>query len=291
MPRNDSSSSSSSSQHNSNNNETNTTSNYSSMGGASNHSGTSTSLSSSAPTSTGLTQSLAASISTLQSLQSLQATSGLLRQTTTGIGGNGNDNIAGPIEGDDASRMISESQRDNRDDNDVSNNHEENAAAKRKQIQSILGNQILSDFEKRLKIQDLMDGRGRARSSISSGFVGDSSSNSSTTHSTAATTDCNGRIVNHFGIPVNPNTNASFGALGLSRNNFISSKYSSNTTSKVGNCVHYERKCNIVAPCCQHIYGCRLCHDEHTVNTCGPMDRFAVKEIVCKECNMRQPTS
>lgn len=56
-------------------------------------------------------------------------------------------------------------------------------------------------------------------------------------------------------------------------------------------CVHYERKCNMVAPCCGKIYGCRVCHDEMTNLAHGPMDRFAVKEIICKECNTRQPCS
>ena len=27
-------------------------------------------------------------------------------------------------------------------------------------------------------------------------------------------------------------------------------------------CVHYERNCNIVAPCCQLVFGCRICHDD-----------------------------
>lgn len=52
-------------------------------------------------------------------------------------------------------------------------------------------------------------------------------------------------------------------------------------------CVHYQRKCNVVAPCCGVPFGCRVCHDEMST-ACGPMDRFAIKEIVCKECNTRQ---
>eukprot|EP01083_Nonionella_stella_P169783 576457_1 len=33
-------------------------------------------------------------------------------------------------------------------------------------------------------------------------------------------------------------------------------------TSDVMACVHYEGRCNIVAPCCGGIFGCRACHDE-----------------------------
>merc|ERR1719223_75232 len=52
-------------------------------------------------------------------------------------------------------------------------------------------------------------------------------------------------------------------------------------------CVHYERKCIIIAPCCGKIYGCRVCHDELTNGSHGQMDRFKIREIVCKECNVR----
>ncbi|GFH57675.1 RING finger and CHY zinc finger domain-containing protein 1 [Chaetoceros tenuissimus] len=56
-------------------------------------------------------------------------------------------------------------------------------------------------------------------------------------------------------------------------------------------CVHYERKCNVVAPCCGKLFGCRVCHDELTNGAHGQMDRFAIREIVCKECNTRQTCS
>ena len=57
-------------------------------------------------------------------------------------------------------------------------------------------------------------------------------------------------------------------------------------------CVHYERKCNIVAPCCNRVFGCRVCHDEMTpFPGHGPMDRFKIKEVVCKDCNTRQSKS
>jgi CHY zinc finger len=56
-------------------------------------------------------------------------------------------------------------------------------------------------------------------------------------------------------------------------------------------CVHYERNCLIVAPCCNRIFGCRVCHDELSPSGHPPMDRFAIQEVVCKRCNTRQPTS
>jgi len=56
-------------------------------------------------------------------------------------------------------------------------------------------------------------------------------------------------------------------------------------------CTHYRRKCNIVAPCCGGVFGCRLCHDEMTPTGHESLNRFAVKEVVCKECHTRQATS
>lgn len=53
-------------------------------------------------------------------------------------------------------------------------------------------------------------------------------------------------------------------------------------------CVHYERNCNIVAPCCNRVFGCRICHDELSPPGHPPMNRFLVREVVCKLCNTRQ---
>tara|TARA_B100001094_G_C18106023_1_gene758408 strand:- start:409 stop:1257 length:849 start_codon:yes stop_codon:yes gene_type:complete len=53
-------------------------------------------------------------------------------------------------------------------------------------------------------------------------------------------------------------------------------------------CNHYERECIIVAPCCQRYFPCRLCHDE---NSDHKINRFDIKEIICKKCNIRQNVS
>lgn len=54
-------------------------------------------------------------------------------------------------------------------------------------------------------------------------------------------------------------------------------------------CVHYERNCNIVAPCCNRVYGCRVCHDELSQTGHPQLNRFTIREVVCKKCNQRQP--
>ena len=56
-------------------------------------------------------------------------------------------------------------------------------------------------------------------------------------------------------------------------------------------CVHYERNCNIVAPCCQRVFGCRICHDELSDSGHPPMNRFLIQQVVCKNCNTQQPVS
>lgn len=56
-------------------------------------------------------------------------------------------------------------------------------------------------------------------------------------------------------------------------------------------CVHYERNCNIVAPCCNRVFGCRICHDEASAAGHPPLDRFTIREVVCKNCNTRQNAS
>ncbi len=56
-------------------------------------------------------------------------------------------------------------------------------------------------------------------------------------------------------------------------------------------CVHYERNCQIVAPCCNRVFGCRICHDELSPNGHSPMNRFSIREVVCKHCHTRQPAS
>ena len=53
-------------------------------------------------------------------------------------------------------------------------------------------------------------------------------------------------------------------------------------------CNHYERNCVIIAPCCNKEFPCRLCHDE---NSDHKINRFDIKEIVCKKCDQRQNVS
>ena len=53
-------------------------------------------------------------------------------------------------------------------------------------------------------------------------------------------------------------------------------------------CSHYERECEVVAPCCNQVYSCRLCHDNVEDHT---LPRFEIEEVVCRKCGERQLAS
>jgi CHY zinc finger len=88
-------------------------------------------------------------------------------------------------------------------------------------------------------------------------------------------------------------------------------------------CEHYDRNCTVVSPCCGLAFGCRICHDDcpvlppplasrriaaspanhkNKLNRRRSMpvdlggeedehhliDRFAIKEVICRECYTRQ---
>ncbi|KAL7522893.1 hypothetical protein ACHAWX_007774 [Stephanocyclus meneghinianus] len=141
----------------------------------------------------------------------------------------------------------------------------DSATVKRKAIQTIMRDTTLTDLEKRLRIQRLMDG-------------------SSTTNANSDARD--GRSGNVGGIGL-----LSTGLESVAANGTVGiSSATGGENGEVMSCVHYQRKNNIVSPCCNKVFGCRVCHDEMSA-ACGPMDRFAIKEIVCKECNTRQSSS
>jgi hypothetical protein len=139
---------------------------------------------------------------------------------------------------------------------------EDKSAEKRRAIQSIMRDTALTDLERRLRIQTLMDGSSNSNVNASAQRAG--SGGMVTSLLGSATGDSSSDV---------PMANAA----------------SISERREVVACVHYERKCNVIAPCCGVEFGCRVCHDdEMSSSACGPMDRFAVKEIVCKECNTRQ---
>lgn len=85
-------------------------------------------------------------------------------------------------------------------------------------------------------------------------------------------------------------------------------------------CHHYDRNCTMIAPCCGAAFGCRICHDDCPIlppkvtiqqarrryprssslpssftnmnstpeDTHHTIDRFAVREVICRKCFTRQ---
>lgn len=126
-----------------------------------------------------------------------------------------------------------------------SHNFEEDQTQMRRIIMSIRQDTSLTEYDKRIRIQALMDG-------------------------TATPCQENG-------------------------NHHHNSTSSAAEFAGEPNCPHYDCKCRIVAPCCNKIYGCRICHDEDVEqrpgnmdSNHGPLDRFTIEEILCRQCGMRQ---
>jgi len=165
------------------------------------------------------------------------------------------------------------------------NNEHETTMAKRRAIQQILSQSSLTERQRALQIQQIMNG-SNPRTIISQ--LQQEQQNHSLQQqqqqqkqqcktSTSVETICSD-MVNCLAQGI-----SSGGASVVS--SFVG------TGTGVLPCVHYERKCFIVAPCCGNVYGCRVCHDELTQEEHGPMDRTKVTEIICKECHTRQPRS
>ena len=136
---------------------------------------------------------------------------------------------------------------------------EDAALVRRRAIQAIMRDTSLSEADKRMQIQNLMSG-GR-------------------TTVTAPST------------PLLPHQQQGMaagvgGGPGTTNNNNSTDNNNNNAA-----CVHYERNCHIIAPCCQRIYGCRICHDELSEPTHPDMNRFMVERVVCKNCHTQQPVS
>ena len=170
---------------------------------------------------------------------------------------------------------------------------------RRASIKAIMADGSLTPFEKRKSIQHLMDGR---RQSMSTSSVGSSVGERLVSdHETESSEDDKSILFNDRCIVIcNDQTRAA--------------------EQERPECPHYERKCTLIAPCCGAAFGCRICHDDcpmlppiinkkHPIRRSASMpsipdnpithyddgdeqthtiDRFAVREVICRECYTRQ---
>lgn len=192
---------------------------------------------------------------------------------------------------------------------------QEEERQRRASIKAILADESIPIQERRRSIQNLMDGR---RSSIG-------------TASTVSVHDENpygygdgdgsgmGDVGRRFQPSMTDNSPMHFDAPGE-----ICIPISNEATKRAEltrpHCVHYDRKCTLIAPCCGAAFGCRICHDDSPIlppllihrqamgryprsssmpmnpalamqtpeDTHHTIDRFAVKEIICRECYTKQ---
>ena len=196
---------------------------------------------------------------------------------------------------------------------------------RRASIKAIMSDDTLTPIAKRLSIQHLMDGRRNsmsgssvhsAQSSVSAG--GESQSYGSNPYGYGDTTPNNNH---HSDYPDNVYGYEDPDTMETQNTGEIYSICNEQTKRAEVNrpyCSHYERNCTIVSPCCGMAFGCRICHDDcpallPKINNGGrrfhrsaslpssftnmrqqqedthhEIDRFAVREVICRECFTRQ---
>lgn len=191
------------------------------------------------------------------------------------------------------------------------------ATQKRKEIQSIMANPNLTDLEKRLMIQRVMDGRTVMDDSKRKSDNDDDESESKLPANNMNNTNPN-FIMNMNGLTMLSKPGPADRNIQNSTNNNNNNNIELDLTN-VPPCTHYERNCYIIAPDCCYpkVFGCRLCHDEYYMNIASSkraviptssstvtaqgrennnhhqphqLNRFAIQEIICKVCHTRQPS-
>ena len=194
---------------------------------------------------------------------------------------------------------------------------------RRASIKAILADNTITPTERRRSIQHLMDGR---RSSIGTNSV--ASSSGSSVGGGGPDDDDAARYGYGYGdggpdIQQRQQQHAAQGTFFPSEGDQCVPIVSENTKRAEQtrpHCSHYERKCTMIAPCCGAAFGCRICHDDSPVlppllmmkptrryprssslpggfttmgaqtpeDTHHTIDRFAVKEVICRECYTKQ---
>jgi len=159
------------------------------------------------------------------------------------------------------------SHENNNEEENSSMNEETEHQERRASIRAIMTDQNLTPLERRRSIQEIMDGRARRNS-----LVGSLGSDTCVEVKTELTPE--------------------------------------EMEKRRPLCTHYKRSCTIISPCCGLAFGCRVCHDEcadlpapittsedevkmerrssFETSESHKIDRFKIKEIICRECYTRQ---
>jgi len=195
------------------------------------------------------------------------------------------------------------------------------ATERRASIKAIMADGTISPFTKRKSIQHLMDGRRGSMDGRRGSINGAVMPVGSIGHSSGPNPPDISDSMEGYGYG-----QAASSPLGSNRNNvhgnFICNDQTKWAETSRPVCTHYDRKCTLISPCCGVAFGCRICHDdcvdlppkinnggrkyhrsaslpssftsmEAKVNappeeTHHNIDRFAVREVICRECFTRQ---
>jgi CHY zinc finger len=186
---------------------------------------------------------------------------------------------------------------------------------RRASIKAILADKSISPQSRRRSIQHLMDGRrGSLGASTHSGSVA-SGGSSVASDASSVGDDTASYQSGASGPPLTIHTTP-YGCEG--DDCFEASEQIRRMEQSRPPCSHYERNCTMIAPCCGAAFGCRICHDDCPIlppkielrhrmhrsaslpssftsmdgfipqDTHHNIDRFAVKEVICRECFTRQ---
>jgi hypothetical protein len=195
---------------------------------------------------------------------------------------------------------------------------EEEERTRRASIKAILGDTSRPEAERRRSIQHLMDGR---RTSLGGAVTppthaNDPNRNGGHFHDPDDSPDMND--TSQSGIPSADLLQDSFSC--LTDHGAISNEQTKRAELTRPQCSHYDRNCTMIAPCCGAAFGCRICHDDCPIlppkvtvqqvrrrhqrssslpgsftnmnqqpeDTHHTIDRFAVREVICRQCYTRQ---
>ena len=189
---------------------------------------------------------------------------------------------------------------------------------RRASIKAIMADKSIPEHERRRSIQHLMDGR---RSSLGAGGAVTPDSDVSYSYSSTGnnyTANSGHDFIQSQSIPSADLLQESFSS--FTATGPLCNDQTKRMELTRPECVHYARNCTMIAPCCGAAFGCRICHDECPVlppkisvqhvrrryprssslpssftgmnhapeDTHHTIDRFAVKEVICRLCFTRQ---
>jgi len=197
---------------------------------------------------------------------------------------------------------------------------------RRASIKAILADTTITPQERRRSIQSLMDGRRSSIGTATSSIIDGRRSSTGTATSISSEPSNNTDLYGYGdGSPDGYEKTSSLNDLLDNGEKAVCIPVSNGKTKRAEltrpPCNHYVRNCTMIAPCCGAAFGCRICHDDCPIlpplliakrasrmqprsssmplgfmddedhaqhDTHHTIDRFQVKEIICRVCYTKQ---